>query len=85
MANESPLFRTAYTQVYSNEAFAIIGLALSRITGQPMETMFNETLRNELSLSNTYYNTPSEITEFDVIPGTLLKAGWAVDFGPFAP
>ena len=85
VANESPIFSTAYTPVYSNEAFAIIGLALSKIKGSSFEALFNESLIKPLSLSSTSYTVPSEITNYDVIPGTPLTSGWNVDLGVFGP
>ena len=85
VASESPIFSTAYTPVYSNEAFALIGVALSKLTGEPMEKMFNESLVKPLGLSSTYYTVPDGITKHDVIPGTPLATGWINDFGVFSP
>ena len=71
--------------MYSNEAFALIGLALAKIAGTELESLFNETLAKPLGLSSTYYAPPNGITEHDVIPGTPLATGWSDDLGVFSP
>ena len=83
MAAERPIFPTAYTPVYSNEAFAILGLVLSNITGLPVEQLLDEKLVKGLGLKSTSYTVPPEITSHDVIPGSPLAANWNADLGIF--
>jgi CubicO group peptidase (beta-lactamase class C family) len=87
VANESPIFTPAYTPVYSNEAFAIIGQILSNLAGQSVEELFNDRLVKDVGLKSTYYEVPSSIniTNRGVIPGSPEKAGWSTIFGPFSP
>ncbi|KAK5172736.1 uncharacterized protein LTR77_002856 [Saxophila tyrrhenica] len=85
VAMEAPIFSTAYTPVYSNEAYALIGLALEKITGVPFEASFNKSLVDALGLSSTYYTTPSAVSDQDVIPGRSDLVGWDGEFGAFAP
>lgn len=84
LASESPIFATAYSPAYSNEAFALLGLALSNIEGQALEDVFNERLVKALDLAGTYFSVPDEITEHDVIPGEPTASGWDSIFGVFA-
>ncbi|KAK5710719.1 hypothetical protein LTR15_012875 [Elasticomyces elasticus] len=85
VATGSPIFPAAYTPVYSNEAFALIAIALSNITGRSFEAVFNETLRNTSSLSDTYYTVPSDAIGRGAIPGTLLSTGFDGELGVFSP
>lgn len=85
MANESPVFSTAYTPVYSNEAFALLGIVLSNLTNTPIETLFNEDYRTKLGLASTYFEAPAEISGNDVIPQSPTIAGWGTPFGVFSP
>lgn len=71
--------------MYSNEAFAILGIALSRLTNTSLETLFNETYRTKLGLTSTFYEAPENISSNDVIPQNPTTAGWGVKFGFFAP
>ncbi|KAK5719810.1 hypothetical protein LTR17_015099 [Elasticomyces elasticus] len=84
IATGSPIFPIAYTPVYSNEAFALIGVALSHLVGRSFEAIFNETLRSTLSLSSTYFTVPSDVGQ-GVIPGTPLSTGFDGDLGVFSP
>lgn len=51
IASESPIYATAYTPAYSNEAFALIGLALEDIAKKKSEATFNTTIVNQLGLT----------------------------------
>lgn len=85
VASESPIFSTAYTPVYSNEAFAIIGLALQELVGQEPEAIFNTTIVDALGLTDTTYTVPSVIPKNALIPANPLAAGWNTDLGVFGP
>lgn len=85
VASESPVFATAYTPVYSNEAFALIGFALEQISKKLPQAIFDSQLVNALGLKGTSYTVPSTTPESAVIPGSPLKAGWNVDLGIFGP
>ena len=85
VGNESPIFPAAYTPVYSNEGFALVGLALAKLTGKPVETLFNESYIKTLGLESTYYTVPEGISDHDVIPGAPLATGWSNEFGVFSP
>jgi CubicO group peptidase (beta-lactamase class C family) len=84
-ANESPIFSTAYTPVYSNEGFAILAILLQKITGTLVETLFNESLSKPLDLKSTYYERPDSISAKDVIPQNPNASGWSTIFGIFSP
>lgn len=71
--------------MYSNEGFAILGLVLQKITGTPIESLFNETYAKTLGLSSTYFDVPDTISENDVIPKDPVSSGWHTEFGVFAP
>ena len=85
IASESPIFPAAYTPVYSNEAFALLGLALSKITGMSQEEAFNTALVDQLPLSGTSYTVPPKITGRDMIPGNPLLSNWNSELGVFGP
>jgi CubicO group peptidase (beta-lactamase class C family) len=82
VAQEGQIFNAGYTPVYSNEAFALLGFALSKITGQSMEAMFNASLAEALNLPGTFYKAPVPSTDNDVIPGPVLAiTNWETDLG----
>ena len=85
IASESPIYSTAYTPVYSNEAFALVGLALGDITNKQPEEIFNTSIVDALGLVGTSYTVPSTIPRTALIPGTPLEAGWSTDLGVFGP
>lgn len=85
VASESPIYSTAYTPVYSNEAFALIGLALQEIAGQEPEAVFNSSIVDALGLTSTTYTVPDVTPDNALIPGTPLTAGWNTDLGVFGP
>jgi CubicO group peptidase (beta-lactamase class C family) len=85
VANESPIFSTAYTPVYSNEGFAIFGLLLQEISNKPIEMLFNNSLVKPLNLTSTYFNVPSGVSGRSVIPQNPDTAGWRTAFGVFSP
>lgn len=83
VATESPLFPTAYTPVYSNEGFSLLGLALANIAGKPLGQIFNESLVVPLGLKGTFASMPKGVNSLDVIPGNATIAGWNSEFGKF--
>ncbi|KAK3686354.1 hypothetical protein LTR37_019897 [Vermiconidia calcicola] len=85
VASESPIFSAAYTPVYSNEAFAILGLALQNITGIALETLFDDSIVKPLKLEGTSWTVPEEVTDNALIPGDPVEVGWSNEFGPFSP
>lgn len=85
VAVEAPIFRTAYTPVYSNEAFAILGYALEKVTGDSMEAMFNKSIIGALGLHNTYYTVPQTTSDNDIIPGPESWHNWYSELGGFNP
>ena len=85
MANETPIFRTAYTPSYSNEAYALIGTAVGRMVGTSFEDVFNDRLVGALGLKGTSYTVPAEITDNDVIPVSPHTAWWDSELGPYGP
>ena len=62
----------------------MLGIAISKITGIPLQTLFDKSLIEPLGLSGTSYTVPDKITDHDVIPGNPLTVGWTSNFGPFA-
>lgn len=85
VTSESPIFPTAYTPAYSNEAFALIGLALQNIVNKEPEDIFNSAMVNALGLDSTSYATPKAIPDTAVIPGSPSSSGWDADLGPIIP
>lgn len=70
-------------QVYSDEAFALIGVALQKIANKTLKSLPDESLVQPLGLTGTYAKSPI-VTNHDVIPGSALRTGWKEDFGPRA-
>ena len=85
IASESPIFPTAYTPVYSNEAFALIGLALQQIAGREPEAIFDSEIVKALGLTGTTYTVPESIPSTAIIPSNPKLAGWDSDLGVFGP
>lgn len=85
VANESPIFSPAYTPVYSNEAFALLGLVLQNMKDTPTEALFKDHLVKTLGLDSTYFELPSGIDDRGVIPDSPTAAGWSTTFGAFSP
>lgn len=85
VANESPIFPTAYTPAYSNEAFALVALALKNIVTKQPEDIFNSAIVNALGLTATSYAVPKSIPNTAVIPGTPTTSGWNADLGAVIP
>jgi hypothetical protein len=74
------IFPPSYTPAYSNDAFALLALALEKITGSNFETMFNESIIEAHGLLRTTYTVPST-TEDAVIPGNTTSSGWDANLG----
>lgn len=85
VANESPIFSPSYTPVYSNEAFAILGLVLQSMRDTPTDALFKDILVKPLGLKSTFFELPSDITSRGVIPQSPEAAGWSTTFGAFSP
>ncbi|KAG4432061.1 hypothetical protein IFR05_012456 [Cadophora sp. M221] len=82
-ASRSPVFPTFQTPVYSNAAFQIFALALSRITGKDFKTLMDEALFKPLNLSRTSYTKPDD--SLGVIPGNATTTFWNFDMGSVWP
>lgn len=80
---EPPVFQSASTPVYSNNAFVLLAIALENITGKDLGSMFNESLVYALHLPGTSFDVPSSYQN-GVIPGDPTTSGWDSPFGPFA-
>lgn len=85
VASETPVFPNAYSPVYSNAAYVLVGVALERITGVSFETLFNERLVRPLGLNGTSYSAPPPINEHALVPGSPRSSFWDADLGDFAP
>ena len=72
---EPALFLSGTTPVYSNNAFPLLGLALEKITGSDLETLYNESIVKALGLQHTSFTVPKS-TRDGVIPGTPTSSGW---------
>lgn len=75
----------AYTPVYSNAAFVLIGVALERMTGKTFEDLFDEQLVRPLHLNATSYSAPPPVDEHALVPGSPRSSFWDADLGAFAP
>ncbi|KAH9205052.1 beta-lactamase/transpeptidase-like protein [Leptodontidium sp. 2 PMI_412] len=82
-ASRSPVFPTFQTPVYSNAAFQIFSLALSRITGKDFKTLMDEALFKPLNLSRTSYTKPDD--SLGVIPGNATTTFWNFEMGGVWP
>lgn len=85
VASEAPVFLTAYTPVYSNAAYVLIGVALERITGVPFADLFNDKLVKALGLTSTSYSKPPPLDEHALVPLSPQLSFWNADLGTFAP
>lgn len=76
-------FPSGYTPLYSNQDYALIGLALENLTGATLDDLFNSSLVQPLGLRETTFKQPSKITKNSVIPnGDEQVSQWNNDFGP---
>ena len=82
-ASRHPVFPTFQTPVYSNAAFELLAIALSRITGKDFKTLFDEALIKPLHLSRTSYDKPDH--SLGVIPGNVTTTFWDFDMGGVWP
>ncbi|KAK5701461.1 hypothetical protein LTR97_004275 [Elasticomyces elasticus] len=55
-----PVFLPATTTSYSNFGFMVLGLAISRITGKPYDTLYNDTVFAPLNMTSSFVNAPTE-------------------------
>ena len=81
MSRERPIFRNAYTPVYSNINFVLISVALERMSGVPFEELFNKKLVQAHALKATSYPKPPPVDEHAVVPGSAQEASWDFDLG----
>ncbi|PVH79027.1 beta-lactamase/transpeptidase-like protein [Cadophora sp. DSE1049] len=82
-ASRHPVFPPFQTPVYSNSAFEILAIALSRIAGKDFKTLFDEALIKPFNLSRTSYDKPDD--SLGVIPGNVTTTFWDFDMGGVWP
>lgn len=78
--NRAPVFLPWTTPAYSDNAFSLLGVAISNITGKPIEQLYRDSIFEPLSMTSSNSSAPPE-SEWDhaVIPGdaatTFVIAG----------
>ena len=77
-------FHSGWTPAYSNNGFELLGLALEKITGRDMKTLFTESIVEALGLQRTSFTVPSS-DQNGVIPGNVSSSGWNADLGSLNP
>ncbi|KAL2064611.1 hypothetical protein VTL71DRAFT_3748 [Oculimacula yallundae] len=82
-AARSPTFPTFQTPVYSNSAFQIFAIVLSRIAGQDFKTLMNENMIKALNLTRTSNVKPDDT--LGVIPGNITTTSWNYELGGVWP
>ncbi|KAM0262803.1 hypothetical protein ACHAQJ_001597 [Trichoderma viride] len=82
----APSFATYSTPGYANNGFALLGLAISNITGKSFERMFREDIFGPLNMTSSsavtpppseWYRSviPGSISNFDVDAGVYITSG----------
>lgn len=84
VAASGTIFPSASRAAYSNQAYAILGLALSRITGKSMPQLLASHIVDTLNLAATTYTAPVT-TASGVIGPDRASSGWDNEFGVFVP
>ena len=82
-ASRHPVFPTFQTPIYSNSAFELLAIALSRIAGKDFKALFDEALIKPLNLSRTSYEKPND--SLGVIPGNVTTTFWDFEMGGVWP
>ncbi|KAK5675107.1 hypothetical protein LTS10_012181 [Elasticomyces elasticus] len=83
-ASEAPLFAPYTTPVYSNGAFALLGLALENITGRPFEDMLQTDLFDKLGMVHSSYSLPNDTSDA-VMPLGSVNSGFVANIGLEGP
>lgn len=60
-----PTRRPWSTSLYSNNGFALLGIAIANITGKPIAQVFNESLIDPLGLASTFAGAPTLQSDLD--------------------
>ena len=55
-----PIFAPNAKSTYSNIAFALLGLVLTKVTGMPYEEYIASSILGPISMSNTTFITPAD-------------------------
>jgi CubicO group peptidase (beta-lactamase class C family) len=77
-----PLFPTAYTPIYSNVGYALLGIALERASNKTMAQIFDNQLVRRLGLSGASFDAPFAPCK-GVIPVNESLAGWQNQYGAY--
>ncbi|SMQ55560.1 unnamed protein product [Zymoseptoria tritici ST99CH_3D7] len=80
-SQQQPVLESSYSPLYSNNGFAMLGLALSRSGNKSISDLFERSIAQPLNLSSTTAVNPSNASD-GVIPGGLILSGWDNDLGP---
>ena len=83
---QPPTFEPWATPVYANNGIILLGLAISAITGESMELLYQDSIFGPLSMSSSSSSTPPEsewhravipdpITTFAIEAGVLVSTG----------
>lgn len=76
-----PVYQPFTTPMYSNLGFAILGLALERISNTTYVSYIQETILSTLGLNNTSLSPPSALENAFVPNQTVEEDFWGVDLG----
>ncbi|KAH8891718.1 beta-lactamase/transpeptidase-like protein [Thozetella sp. PMI_491] len=81
--NRPPAFAPWTTPGYSNDGFTLLGVALSKITGKPLDQLYCERIFDPLGMTSSNSSTPPESEWYrSVIPGAPTDS-FAIDAGIF--
>lgn len=80
-----PVFPNAYTPVYSNDGFELVGIALSRAAkNKTLSEIFDNQLVKRLGLQGASFGTANSTCDA-AIPYNVSISGWGDDLGRVGP
>ncbi|KAI9723214.1 MAG: hypothetical protein M1812_001096 [Candelaria pacifica] len=76
----APVFPPWQSPEYSNAGFALLGLAIEKITKRSLDSLFNDDIFKPLQMASTSYTVPHN-SSHAVIPGGAANLSFSVDYG----
>ena len=83
LITEQPVFAPSTTPVYSNAGYALLAVALEKITGRTLEDMLQHDLFDKLSMTGSSYSAPQNLDNAVIPLGP--ESLFPLDIGPESP
>ncbi len=80
IAHNPPIFLPWDGPAYSNAGYALLGLAIEKITSRSLDPLFNDDIFQPLRMTSSSYKVPSNLSHA-VVPGGATNVSFAVDYG----